>query len=139
MISFRAITKETKRECFGYYAYIQGKHYIILDDAELIETDNITPMIDGYVEIIPESLAQATDQTDKNGKIIFGSIEYEPGKMSMGGDIVEYPDEEFDTWQGTVEFTEGVATADGGNPLRNQPPENIVIVFNHSDNSEKGE
>lgn len=43
------------------------------------------------IEVHPESLTMGdTNLKDKNGTTIFGSFEYEDGKMSRGGDILQF-------------------------------------------------
>jgi hypothetical protein len=44
--------------------------------------------ISRHIEVEPQSLAMKTGKQDKHGVEIYGSFEYEPGKMSKGGDRV---------------------------------------------------
>jgi len=92
MTKYRALTIDGRREVKGYYCKVEGKHYIILDDAEY---DNCTPVnesyqpaIGGFVEVIPSTIAQFTGIFDKNKKEIYGSIPID-GKMSESDDVIE--------------------------------------------------
>ena len=64
-------------------------YHILIESREVDLTER-------YEEVYPESLALSTGITDKNGKMIYGSIEVN-GNMSKGGDVVkidnctEYP------------------------------------------------
>ena len=104
---------------FGDKIENHGKIYILPDYAGEIqhECEDVFS-VQGLIEIIPETLAMETLQLDKHGTKIYGSIPVD-GVMSKGGDEVKTPDEEFGTWQGVVEFADGLFTADGGNPLGN--------------------
>lgn len=65
---FRGLTKDTKRWAFGYYCQVEGRHFIILNDAEL-DTDVICDSgITGIIEVLPETVGQFTGLHDKNGK-----------------------------------------------------------------------
>jgi len=48
----RAKLKTANRWTNGYYCQVEGKHFLILDDAELIDSDLANNLvIDGFVEI----------------------------------------------------------------------------------------
>ncbi|MFA5163795.1 MAG: hypothetical protein WC441_04760 [Patescibacteria group bacterium] len=102
-VIYRALTKDLGRECFGYYGKIEGKHCIILDDAEIKPIDPDRGLCDGiygFVEVQPHTVAQYTGRLDKNKKPIFGSIEID-GVRNKGGDRlrynyhIDYPDCDF--------------------------------------------
>ena len=71
---YRGLTKDDKM-VYGWYCYVQKKHYIILPDA-FISTHN---GIHSYIEVKPKTVGQSTGFKDKNGKAIY-----------FDSDIVEY-------------------------------------------------
>lgn len=75
----------------GYHCKVEGKHYIIPEDAyfESLAYYEYSKGLTRFIEINPLTLGRDTTVKDKNGKPIYGSFEYEPGKMSEGGDIYE--------------------------------------------------
>lgn len=79
------------KEVFGYHCKVQGKHYMILEDAEFLKARTygyrIDYFIDGSVDIDPKTLGMYTTVDDRHGKPIYGSFPVD-GKMSEGGDIV---------------------------------------------------
>lgn len=83
MIVFRGERVDGGGMVEGYYIYdgFTSKHWIYPSN--------------GFGSIVhPESLAVGdTNLPDKNGTKIFGSFEYEEGKMSRGGDILADEDE----------------------------------------------
>lgn len=83
------INTPKKRWAYGNYCKVQGKHYIILDDAELVPFGVFSrdQYITGFVEVPRESLAAGTGINDKNNKPIYGSFKVD-GEMTKGGDIV---------------------------------------------------
>ena len=95
---FRGMTEEGKR-VKGYYFRIGSSvrpdehlSYIIVDKVN--DNKSIHVNLGSYEQfccykIIPESLSMSTGQVDMNKEEIFGSIEYEKGKMSRGGDKVK--------------------------------------------------
>jgi len=109
MIVFRGVRVDNGEMAVGYYNKIEGGHFIFTGSMKKIYTFN-RDMLGVYImppkgeelnasvsniycpiftEIYPESLAIGdTNLKDKNGKVIFGSFEYEKGKMSRGGDIL---------------------------------------------------
>jgi len=73
-IKFRAKIKSTdpiisKRWVYGYYCKVEGKHYIIPDDAEITESVNYESAITGFLEVDPETVEQYIG--DKDGKEIY--------------------------------------------------------------------
>ncbi len=53
----RARLKTANRWTNGYYCKVEGRHFLILDDAELIDSDLANNLvIDGFVEIEPETM-----------------------------------------------------------------------------------
>lgn len=53
MRQFRGLTKDTKRWAYGWYCEIEGRHWIVLDDAEVDCIGAST------IEVIPESVGQS--------------------------------------------------------------------------------
>ena len=76
---YRGWTIDTNREVKGYYCVVEGKHYIILDDAEKLgagwESSEGIPsgeeVIYGFVEVRSETVGQFIGIKDKNGKEIY--------------------------------------------------------------------
>lgn len=69
MRPYRGLTIETKRWAYGWYCKVDGKHYIILDEAEFhraAETSDgcIEDMISGFVEVVPETVGPQTGLKD---------------------------------------------------------------------------
>ena len=61
MRKFRGLTKEGKW-VYGYYCQlIGGRHFIILDDAEVHYIQWSTVKLSGFVEVLPETVGQFTD------------------------------------------------------------------------------
>jgi len=59
MRPYRGLTKETKRWAYGYYCEVEGKHYIILNDAEMLPLNGSGhKAIYGFVEVLPETVGQ---------------------------------------------------------------------------------
>lgn len=85
---YRGWTIDTKREAKGYYCQVEGKYYIILDDAEYDNctpvNENYQPAIGGFIEVDPETVGQFIGIRDKNNKKIYGAV----GKK--GGDVVDF-------------------------------------------------
>ncbi len=79
-------------EVKGGWCKVAGRHLIIPLDAQLStykwRNSNLM-QIDNPVEIDPKTLAMDTTVKDKDGKLIYGSLEYEPGEMSDGGDSLK--------------------------------------------------
>ena len=90
MTTFRGNRIDNNEEVFGYYVYDGNfnQHFIF--------HQTYSPIVDhlAKTKIHPKSLAQYTTINDKDGKEIYGSIEYEKGKMSRGGDICRWVDTE---------------------------------------------
>ncbi len=100
---YRGIIKDLDipkpREVKGYWCKVQGKHYIVFDDAEYDNcacvNENYQPAISGFVEVLPSSLAMSTGIEDKNGVEIFGSFPVD-GVMSEGGSDIKILKEGFE-------------------------------------------
>lgn len=86
-MSYRGVSIETGKTVFGYHAKVEGKHYIIPDDAEILDCCPNGEGVGGFVEVHSQSIAQSTGVLDKNNKMIYGSIEVD-GVMSEGGDVI---------------------------------------------------
>jgi len=78
---YRGFTLDIKERVEGYYCKVEGKHYIIPDDAGTI--NNNGKLLWGFVEVDPETVGQFTTKYDKNERKIYGAI----GKR--GGDILK--------------------------------------------------
>lgn len=50
------------RWAFGWYCEIDGSHYIILDDATIGSDGYGNDVIEGFVEVIPETVEQIGDK-----------------------------------------------------------------------------
>ena len=74
----------SKRWAYGYYCKVAGKHYIILDDAELSEDVICAPELTGFVEVNPATVGQQTGLKDKKR-----TKKYPEGQDIYEGDIVE--------------------------------------------------
>ncbi len=74
----RGWTVDTNREVKGYYCMVQGKHYIILDDAEIKPIDpdmgGWGDGISGFVEVCGESVGQFTGECSEGQEIYAGDI-----------------------------------------------------------------
>ena len=87
MIRFRGTTKEGE-VVEGYYAKVEDSHLIIPDGASLclgVKIMSEHDFLEGFVEVLPLSLAMSTGISDKNKVPIYGSFEVD-GVMSEGGD-----------------------------------------------------
>ncbi len=54
----------------GHHCIIEGKHYIIPDDAEIVE-ERMNPTIQGFVEVIPSSVGQSIGKEDESGEKMY--------------------------------------------------------------------
>lgn len=98
-----------------------------LDSDEWIESPNISVVktelsVTYYLDnriVIPESLSVTyTGLTDKNGNSIFASFEVD-GKMSKGGDIIQFDDWNLKFTKATVYFQKDCFYADDKDPIGN--------------------
>lgn len=55
----KALTIETRRRVYGWYCEVEGKHYIIPDDAFILEW-----AIEGFVEVDPETVEFVENEDD---------------------------------------------------------------------------
>ena len=84
MIKYRGVDVQDGVLLTGYYQVVENNK-----DGRLMHCI-ATPFVEPE-EVHPESLAIAdTNIKDQNGNVIFASFQYEVGKMSKGGDIVEW-------------------------------------------------
>ncbi len=87
---YRGLTKEGKVVLGCLFHHVTRA--FIIDEYEMTEglcTISSTPRsISGWIEVLPESLAQFTGKHDKNKKPIYGSFEID-GFMTEGGDVVK--------------------------------------------------
>ena len=74
-------------EVKGSHCKVRGKHYIIPEDADIAYSHRVKCIM-GFTEIDPTTLAMDTTVPDKDDTPIYSSFEYEPGRMSEGGDRV---------------------------------------------------
>lgn len=63
MTKYRAKTV-LDREVKGYHFKVKNKHYIILDDAEIHESNFDGEMLYGFVEVKPETLVELRQKND---------------------------------------------------------------------------
>ncbi len=74
---YRGISVETGKFVYGGHCVVQGKHYIIPDDATCSTLHTFgrncgsSDCIEGFVEVIPSSVGQATGLKDKNDSMIY--------------------------------------------------------------------
>lgn len=71
MRKYRGLTKETKRRAYGWYCEIEGRHWIVLDDAEL--TMDFDGEFAGFVEVLPKTVGQFIGK-GMNGDVYANSI-----------------------------------------------------------------
>ena len=68
---------DIKRFAYGSHCVVAGKDYIILDDAGMHRCHESSldyedeDYIDGFVEVIPDSVGQATGMKDKRGQPVY--------------------------------------------------------------------
>lgn len=65
MRPYRAISKETNKEVKGWYAIISNRHLIITNKAKSQTGDSYWFRLEGFVEVIPETVGQFTGRHDK--------------------------------------------------------------------------
>jgi len=87
------------RNCDGFsrtYIYDNSCDEVEIDEY-CGDCDNETIKLkDLFIAVHPDSVSMETGQKDKNGVMIFGSIKID-GKMSRGGDIVTYTNEDMES------------------------------------------
>lgn len=86
MRPYRALTIDTKRWAYGWYCEVEGKHYIILTDAQLVMIECSTNFgIESFVEVDPKTVGQQIGQIDKNRiECYFGDIiKHETGTIGI--------------------------------------------------------
>ena len=86
MRKYRGLTKDGKW-VYGWYVKVEGKHYIVPDDAKLLRrtiSDYNTvfgDVIVGFIEVIPKTVGQSTGLKDKKR-----TKEYPEGQEIYEGD-----------------------------------------------------
>jgi len=63
------------RWAYGGHCVVQGRDFIIPDDAEI---DYVDDYIVGFIEVIPETVGQGTGREDKHGVEIFEGDRVKP-------------------------------------------------------------
>jgi len=85
---YRGLTEEC-RWAYGHYCKVEGKHYIILDDAELFPSNFDDPIylngevIYGFIRVFPKTVGQYIGIKDRKR-----TKEFPKGQDICGGDIV---------------------------------------------------
>lgn len=83
--------KETHRRVYGYYCKVEGEHYIIPFDAEMLDCCPNGLGIGNFVKVDSETVGKYIGMLDKNKKEIYGSI-FINGKLNKGGDKYKWAD-----------------------------------------------
>ena len=84
---FRAKRKDNREVVCGCWVYskAEDKHFIVLQYLPGMTGGRFETYLYFY-EIDPTTLSMKTTKIDKHNEMIYGSFEYEDGKMSNGGD-----------------------------------------------------
>lgn len=108
---YRAKRVDTGKWVYGYYVKLEKHEKIslivpkeaFLESLEQCGRHNSSAIFPFY-KIDPTTLARNTTVKDKTGKFIYGSFEYEDGKMSEGGDRVIHEHPYLDTQTVMVKY-----------------------------------
>jgi len=89
MFTYRAKRKDNGEMVEGWYVWVKENLLDNFPDAhDFIIPAGLHPDAGIMINIDPITLSMSTGKTDKNGKMIFGSIPLEDGTMTKGGDRV---------------------------------------------------
>lgn len=98
----RALTKDGKW-AYGWYVEVEGTHYIIPETATTCWATLITKhnFIEGYIEVLPETVGLQTGLSDKNGKEVYDKAKLRSGKRVLtvvwGNDSLQWKAQEEDS------------------------------------------
>jgi len=58
----KGLTVRTRRLAVGYYCKVEGKHYLILEDASIFNWGSDLELIEDFVEIDPKTVKFIEDE-----------------------------------------------------------------------------
>ena len=122
---YRGLTEEC-RWTYGHYCKVEGKHYIILDDAELFPSNfDDGKMIYGFIRVFPKTVGQYIGRKDEKGveiyqhdkvRLFFYDGSYEDGIIQYNCKTSRY---EFQTEDGNYSFDDSTPCEVIGNIHQN--------------------